>query len=400
MPPTTDTSLPRPGSNDPDVRPFRIDVPQADIDDLRDRLARTRWPEPSPDPGWGRGVPLDYLQGLADRWRGQFEWRAQEAALNRIPQFTTTIDGQTIHFLHVRSQEPGALPLILSHGYPGSFLDFVGLIGPLTDPRAHGGDPADAFHVVIPSLPGFGFSTPVLESGWEASRTARAFAELMARLGYERYGVHGYDIGAGVSGELPKSAPDAVVGVHVASELQAIAYLGMLPEPAEDAPEVERTTVERLRLMAEDGSGYLRLQSTRPQSLAYGLSDSPVLQLAWIAEKVKEWTDPIHELPEDAVDVDVLLTNVTLYWFTRSGGSAAHFMWEASHAEADWSPGPPIPLGVSVFGGDELGLLRRVLDPAGENPHWFVHERGGHFPALEEPELLLADLRAFFGGLR
>jgi epoxide hydrolase len=206
-----------------EVRPFRIDIPDGDLDDLRDRLARTRWPDELPGGGWRRGVPLDYLRQLADYWRTGFDWRAQEARLNGLPQFATEVDGQTIHFLHVRSPEPDALPLLVSHGYPSSVVEFLELIGPLSDPRGHGGNPADAFHLVVPSLPGFGFSTPVREPGWDLTRTTAAFAELMGRLGYDRYGVHGGDIGAGVSGALGATQPGRVVGVHTISDAMGVA---------------------------------------------------------------------------------------------------------------------------------------------------------------------------------
>jgi hypothetical protein len=277
-------------------------------------------------------------------------------------------------------------------------VDYVGLIEPLTDPSSHDGDAADAFDVVIASVPGFGFSTPVAGPGWEATRTARAFAELMARLGYDHYAAHGYDIGAGVCSELGSFASDALVGVHVATDPSALAYLGMLPEPGDDASEAERATVERLRAAADDGTGYLRLQSTRPQTIAVGLTDSPALQLAWIVEKFKEWTHRDHELPEDAVDRDTLLTNVSVYWFTKSGASAANFIYDAAHAERDWSAGPQIPTGISVFGSDPI--VRRTLDPEERNPHWFEHHSGGHFPSLEVPDLLLGDLRTFFRTVR
>ena len=287
--------------------------------------------------GWSRGVPLGYLKELAAYWGTEYDWRAHEATLNGFPQFTTTIDGQDIHFLHVRSPEPDALPLVITHGYPSSIAEFVDIIGPLTDPRANGGDPADAFHVVAPSLPGFGFSSPLEGSGWESTRTAKAWVELMHRLGYERYGAHGGDIGAGISGDLGIHDPDRVVGAHVSTDPTALALIGgMLPDEAEDMTEAQKGRLRELRGWEADGRGYLQIQSTRPQTLAYGLNDSPVAQLAWIVEKFKEWTNPAAELPEDAVDRDQLLTNVSIYWFTHTGASAAQFIYEAAHAERDW----------------------------------------------------------------
>jgi epoxide hydrolase len=264
-----------------EIQPFRIDIPKNDVDDLRDRLARTRWPDELPGVGWSRGVPPGYLKDLADYWRTDYDWRGHEGKLNEFPQFTTVIDGQMIHFLHVRSPEPSALPLVVTHGYPSSIAEFVDVIGPLTDPRAHGGDPADAFHVVAPSLPGFGFSTPLGDTGWESTRTAKAWVELMHRLGYERYGAHGGDIGAGVSGDLGIHDPDRVLGAHVNTDPTALALIGgMLPDEAEDMTEPQKGRLEELRTWESDGRGYLQIQSTRPQTLAYGLNDSPVAQLA------------------------------------------------------------------------------------------------------------------------
>jgi pimeloyl-ACP methyl ester carboxylesterase len=308
-----------------DVRPFEVSIPQEDLDDLHKRLVRTRWPDELPGVGWGYGVPLDYLKGLAKYWRTGFDWRAQEAKLNAFPQFTTEIDGQTIHFLHVRSPEPDALPLILIHGWPGSIAEFIKIIGPLTDPLAHGDDSADAFHVVAPSLPGFGFSMPVREPGWETGRTTDAFAELMRRLGYDRYGAQGGDIGAGVAGRLAGIDPDHVVGCHVNSDRGSAAMVGeFLPMP-EDLTEDERARLDEIRQALSEQRGYFELQSTRPQTLAYSLADSPVGQLAWIVEKFKEWTNPAAPLPDDAVDRDQLLANVSIYWFTDTGGSSARF---------------------------------------------------------------------------
>jgi epoxide hydrolase len=252
-----------------DVQPFEVSIPQEDLHDLHERLARTRWPDELPGVGWSYGVPLDYLKGLAEYWRTGFDWRAQEAKLNAFPQFTTEIDGQTIHFLHVRSPEPDALPLIMTHGWPGSIAEFMKIIGPLTNPRAHGNDPAAAFHVVAPSLPGFGFSMPVREPGWEMGRTTEAFAELMRRLGYDRYGAQGGDIGAGVTGRLAGIDPDHVVGYHVNSDQGSAAMVGeFLPMP-EDLTEAEKARLEVIRQALSEQRGYFELQSTRPQTLAY-----------------------------------------------------------------------------------------------------------------------------------
>src|SRR5262245_48090757 len=382
------------------IQPFTIAIPQADLDDLRERLARTRWPDEVPGVGWSRGVPLDYLKQLAEYWRSSYDWRQHEAKLNQFPQFTTEIDNQTIHFLHLRSREPDALPLILIHSWPGSIAEFMRLIGPLTDPRAHGGDAADAFHVVVPSIPGFGFSTPVRETGWTTGRIATAFAELMRRLGYERYGAHGGDIGAGVAGGLGAIDPDRVVGIHVTSDPPTAVSFAMFsgdPAATPGLSEADKERVERMKQTALDGMGYLQIQTTRPQTLAYALTDSPIGQLAWIAEKFKEWTDSTAELPEEAVDRDQLLTNISIYWFTRSGASAAHALYESMHAQ-EWGEEGPAPAGWAVFGADNIA--RRLMDPEHKIAHWSEFERGGHFPAMEAPDLLTGDIRAFFRGLR
>jgi pimeloyl-ACP methyl ester carboxylesterase len=383
-----------------EIRSFRIDIPQAELDDLRDRLAGARWPDDLPGLGWARGVPLGYLKELAEYWAAGYDWRKQEALLNDFPQFIATIDGQAIHFLHVRSPEPEALPLLLIHGWPGSIVEFLAMIGPLTDPRAVGGNPADAFNVVVPSIPGFGFSTPLQEPGWATGRVTRAFVELMARLGYERYGAHGGDIGAGVAGGLSAADPDRVVGVHVASDPPtAVSFASFSgdPEAAPGLTDEERERVGRMKQVSADDLGYLQIQSTRPQTLAYALTDSPTGQLAWIVEKFRAWTDPAAELPEDAVDQDQLLTNISLYWFTRSGASAAHVLYDSMHAQ-EWGEPGPAPTGFAVFGIDSI--TRKLMDPEGKIEHWSEFDRGGHFPAMEVPDLLIGDLRAFFRGLR
>jgi epoxide hydrolase len=384
-----------------EIRPFRIEVPQADLDDLRDRLDRTRWPAEVPGIGWTRGVPLDYLKDLADYWANDFDWRRQEARLNELPQFATTIEGQNVHFLHVRSPEPDAMPLIICHGYPGSVVEFVNIIGPLTDPVSHGGDATDAFHVVAPSLPGFGFSTPVQETGWEMARTARAFAELMRRLGYERYGAQGGDVGAGIVGMLAGLDGEHVAAVHTNSDpLAVIGALDYLPEGAArlaSLSEEDRAAVERTKVISEEGSGYLKLQSNRPQTIAYSLTDSPVGQLAWIVENFKEWTDAAAELPEDAVDLDRLLTNVSVYWFTGTGASAANFLYETGHS-TEWGAPATAAQGWALFAAQPF--VRAMMDPDHEIEHWSEFDRGGHFPAMETPDLLFGDVRRFFRTLR
>ncbi|WP_327357161.1 epoxide hydrolase family protein [Streptomyces sp. NBC_01304] len=383
-----------------EIRPFRIEIPQAQLDDLRVRLEATRWPDELPGADWAYGASLSYVKGLAEYWRTGYDWRKHEARINELPQFVTEIDGAQVHFLHVRSPEPDALPLILTHGWPGSVVEFLDLIGPLSDPRSHGGDPSQAFHVVIPSIPGFGFSGPTREAGWNASRVARAWHELMRRLGYERYGAQGGDLGAIISPTLGRIAPESVVGVHV--NAASVGFIPLGPVAEEIKAELSESDLRRLDLIAwftGDGFGYNKLQSTRPQTLSYGLTDSPVGQLAWIIEKFKEWTHESAQLPEDAVDRDALLTNVMFYWLTATGGSSARIYYENTH-NLDWFPGAPspVPTGVATFHGDPA--IRRWGEQVNNIVRWTEFEQGGHFAALEAPAQLIGDIREFFDTLR
>ncbi len=384
------------------MRPFRIEIPQAALDDLRRRLADTRWPSELPGVGWARGVPLDYLRELADYWRTIYDWRAAEARLNQFPQFISEIDGADVHFLHVRSPEPDALPLIMTHGWPGSIAEFQEVIGPLADPRAHGGDPADAFHLVVPSLPGYGFSGPTRETGWNIPRIATAWAELMRRLGYERYAAQGGDFGAVVSLGLGQVDPQHLIGAHV-----NLLFAPPSGDPAELAglSEPDQARLARLPEFIATMSGYMKLQSTRPQTLAYGLTDSPVGQLAWIVEKFREWTDSAR-VPEDAVDRDQLLTNVTIYWLTATAGSSAQLYYELAEflpiSAAGGLPQPNnVPLGVAVLPHDLFPPVRRLADRDFPNIlHWTEFDRGGHFAAMEVPALFVADVREFCRSLK
>ncbi|WP_214402882.1 epoxide hydrolase family protein [Pseudonocardia lacus] len=383
-------------SDTEDLHPFRVDIPQAELDDLAARLDATRWPAPLPGDGWDTGVPTTWLRGMVGHWRHGYDWRAAERELNAVPQFTTEIDGQRIHFLHARSAHPGALPLVLTHGWPGSVVEFLDLVGPLTDPVAHGGDASDAFHVVIPSLPGFGFSGPVSDGGWTTERIARAWAELMSRLGYQRFGAQGGDVGAGVSTELGRVVPDRVVAVH----LNGGTGLPSMPQSAEERAaltDLERDRVARIEAFMQEEFGYIAVQSTRPQTLAYGLVDSPVGQLAWIMDKFREWTHPRSTLPEEIVDRDRLLTDVMLYWLTGTAGSAAYVGYAQPRS---WEPAvnSGVPTGVIVFAHDVA--IRRYAELDNTIVRWTDVDRGGHFAALEEPELLLADVREFFGTYR
>ena len=370
------------------IHPFRIEIPSADLDYLHDRLATARWPGQLPGVGWTRGVPLDYLTELADHWRTGYDWRGQEARLNQYPQFTTEIDGQRIHFLHVRSDRPDATPLLITHGFPSSVAEFLHLIEPLVDPTD-----GPAFHVVAPSLPGYAFSTPLSATGWTMARTARAWVELMRRLGYQRYGVHGGDIGGGVSGLVASLDGAHVTGVHVVTDPMTAAnvatFLPGLADRLDENDPVDKLILTRMTEFRTDGSGYLAIQNSRPQTIGYGLVDSPLLQLAWIAEKFEAWTD----LP---IDRDQLLTTVSIYWFTGSGASAAHTLYEQAHS-SDWGTPPAVPQGFAVFGADDTV---RKLVPAPPGAHWTEFDRGGHFPAMEAPTQLAADLQAFFGPLR
>jgi pimeloyl-ACP methyl ester carboxylesterase len=378
--------------DDSAIHPFRIEVPQADIDELRYRLRRTRWPRETTATGWTRGVPLGYLFELAEYWRTTYDWREHEASLNRFPQFSTVIDGAIVHFLHIRSASRDAKPLILIHGWPGSVVEFIDTIGPLMDPLAYG-ERGQAFHLVIPSIPGYGFSGPLTETGWTHRHVAKAFVELMSRLGYERYGVQGGDVGAFIAPEMARLDSAHVSGVHV----NALVTL-----PSGDAAEMaDLTAAEQQRVARQqrfqDMAGYLHLEGTRPQTVAYGLTDSPVAQLAWIAEKFKEWTDPATRFAEDVANTDRILTNVSLYWFTRTAGSSANLYYEALHDATARTPRERcgVPTGVLVSQTQDVAI-RRFAERDHNVVHWAEFERGGHFFALEQPELFVADVRQFF----
>ncbi|WP_331720348.1 epoxide hydrolase family protein [Streptomyces sp. NBC_00209] len=385
------------------MRPFRIDIPQAALDDLDRRIADARWPAELPGVQWDRGVPLEYLKDLADHWRTKFDWRAVEDRLNQVPQYVTGIDGVDVHFLHVRSPEPTATPLILTHGWPGSVTEFLDVIGPLTDPAAHGGDPGDAFHVVIPSLPGYGFSGAPAEAGWGVKRVARAWAQLMASLGYDRYIAQGGDWGSSISLHLGLADPEHVAGVHVNM------LVTIPPEDPAAMAGLGETDAARLAhavAFEEDGTGWRKIQSTRPQTLAYALTDSPVGQLAWIAEKYKEWTSS-KDAPEEAVERDQLLAVASVYWLTASAGTSAQLYYESNRTVEDfletWAGPWPLtmPVGVAYFAGDIVrpvrGFAERILPSLA---HWTEHDRGGHFAALEQPGLFVDDVREFARKLR
>jgi epoxide hydrolase len=382
---------------DTEIRPFRVEVPQADLDDLADRLAHTRWANELPPesrrgggqmgpvpPGWEYGVPLDYVKELVEYWRTGYDWRAWETRLNAYPQFTTTIDGQNVHFLHVRSPEPDALPLILTHGWPNTVVEYLGLVGSLTDPRAHGGDPADAFDVVVPSLPGFAFSGPTTEAGWDARRTAQAWAELMRRLGYDRYGAHGNDAGAIVAPLQGRLDPDHVIGVHVN---QIFSF------PSGDPAEFEGLTQEELQYL-EFLQGFVgrsvhdKVQEAQPQTIAHALADSPAGQLAWSGQ-----------LFGDALGPDEILTNVSIYWLTNTAASAARFYYENKRAEHPTEP-TTAPIGLASFAYDFRPIRRFAERDHANIVSWSEFDRGSHWAAHDAPDLLVGDLRRFFRRFR
>lgn len=379
------------------MKPFTIDVPQVELDDLNFRLDHTRWPERLPETGWDRGVPTSYLKELVEYWRNDYDWRKAEALLNRFPQFTTEIDGANVHFLHVRSAEPDAVPLLITHGWPGSVAEFYDVIGPLTDPRANGGDPADAFHVVIPSIPGYGFSGPTEQTGWDLPRVALAWKELMQQLGYQSYVAQGGDFGAPISLMVGMFDPEHVVGVH----------LNMLATTPSDDPAdmVDLSPQDKDRLahsqrFNDDLSGTMKLHSTRPHTVSYALTDSPVGQLAYIVEKFKDWTDSAS-VPEDAINRDQILTIVTIYWLTATAGSSAQTYYESAaqlpiNVPVGRYPPLDLPVGVAVFPHAAFLAIRRYAERDFSNIiHWSEFDRGGHYAAMEEPDLFVEDVRKF-----
>jgi pimeloyl-ACP methyl ester carboxylesterase len=376
-----------------DVTPFRVEVPQAALEDLRQRLGMTRWPERETASDWSQGVPLDRMQALVSYWAQGYDWRAAEARLNTFPQFRTQIDGLGIHFLHVRSKHENALPIILTHGWPGSVFEFLKVIEPLVDPTAHGGKVEDAFHVVVPSLPGYGFSDKPSQPGWGLPRIAKAWAELMKRLGYTRWVAQGGDWGAGVTTWLAKQHADGLVGVH-------LNFPTLFPPPIEGEPNAEeQASIAQLIAFDQRNSGYAKLMSTRPQTAGYGLQDSPVGLAAWIYEKIAEWTASDWQ-PETVLTRDEILDDITVYWLTGSATSSSR-LYAESFATDNTTQKLDIPVAVSVFPGE----LYRPLKLWGQRVYsnliyWNEVARGGHFAALEQPNLFVAELRASLATLR
>lgn len=375
------------------IRPFHVAIPDVELDDLRQRLARTRWPDAETVPDWSQGVRVENARSLVSAWQHRYDWRRFEAALNAYPQFLTTIDGLDIHFLRVRSKNPDALPLLLTHGWPSTIADFLGLVGPLTDPVAFGGDVADSFDVVIPSLPGFGFSGKPTEAGWNASRIARAWAELMRRLGYSRWAAHGGDWGAVVTTELGAMQPEGLLGIHLSTP-----YAFPDPIPGTLTPE-ERRSVDGLALYSGPLGGSNHVQGTKPETVGFALADSPAGQAAWIYEKFQSKTDN-QGLAEDALSTDAILDTISLYWFTNSAASSARIYWENRTATMA-GPKLTLPVAVTVFPRDIPLLPRTWIEEKYSNLiHFGEAERGGHFAALEQPEILVDELRAGLRSLR
>jgi len=395
---------PGPATQDTTVRPFRVEVPDQALDDVRRRIAATRWPSRELVTDRSQGVQLATLQALARYWASDYDLRRIEARLNALPQFTTNIDGVDIHFIHVESPHPDALPLIMTHGWPGSVIELLEVVGPLTDPTTHGGRATDAFHLVLPSLPGYGFSGEPTEIGWDPGRTARAWAELMGRLGYSRYVAQGGDVGAVVTDAMGRQAPQGLVGIH--TNLLVTALAG--PQPTES--EQERAAADALATFRATGFGYFLEQATRPQTIGYALLDSPVALAAWMLDHD---TDSYHKISRAVLDgqpagqltPDRILDNITLYWLTGTGASAARAYWESGRAQAlaaGQAPPPvQVPVGFTTFPDEIFAAPRSWVEQAYPSLSYFNEAtKGGHFAAWEEPELFSEEVRAAFRSLR
>jgi pimeloyl-ACP methyl ester carboxylesterase len=376
------------------TKPFRIAVGDDVLDDLKSRLRKTRWPEAELVDDWSQGAPLKWIQEVCRYWAEDYDWRRREALLNRFAQFTTEIDGLDIHFVHARSPHPEAMPLIITHGWPGSIVEFHKVIEPLTNPTAHGGTAADAFHVVCPSLPGFGFSAKPTTTGWGVDRIAAAWTVLMNRLGYRSYGAQGGDWGSAVTTSIGARDPEHCVGIHITSAM------GSPPSTDGDRTPEEERALKGLKHYADWDSGYSKQQSTRPQTVGYGLTDSPAGQAAWILEKFWAWTD-CDGHPENILSRDELLDNVMFYWVTATAASSARLYWESFGPGRRAANQVQIPTGVAVFPKEIVPPVRRWMEARYTNiRHWSEMPKGGHFAAFEQPELFVGDVRAWFGTLR
>jgi pimeloyl-ACP methyl ester carboxylesterase len=391
-----------------DIRPFHVDIPEEKLAELRRRIEATRWPTKELAADRSQGVQLATLQNLARYWTTEHDWRKCEARLNALPQFTTQIDGVEIHFIHVKSPHENALPLIMTHGWPGSVIELLDTVGPLTDPTAHGGNAEDAFHLVLPSIPGYGFSGEPTELGWESGRIARAWAELMDRLGYTRYVAQGGDVGEAVTDAMGRQAPEGLLGIHVNVLAQAIGLKDQLPAESEQ----ERAAHKALETFTTDGFGGVLEQSTRPQTLGYALLDSPVALAAWMLDHD---TDSYYKISRAFVDGepvgnltrDNIVDNITLYWLTGTGASAVRWFWESGRAQAaagaagQAPPAVPVPVGFTTFPGELWAAPRSWVEVVYPGLAYFNEvDRGGHFAAWEEPELFATEMRAAFQSLR
>lgn len=378
-----------------DLSPFTVHVPQAALDDLKRRLAAVRWPDKGSATDWSQGVPLPRAQEFIEYWRTRYNLRRVESSLNALPQFRMQIDGLGIYFLHVRSKHENALPIILTHGWPGSIIEFLQVIGPLVDPTTHGGKADEAFHVVIPSLPGFGFSDKPTEAGWRLPRIANAWAALMARLGYSHYVAQGGDFGAGVSSWMAKQRVSGLAAIH----LNLPILFPPPPPPPGGYTAAEQPALAQLGKYAGDGSGYASIQATRPQTLGYGLADSPVGQAMWIYEKFQAWSDNKGD-PAEAISVDHMLDDITLYWLTDTAASSARIYFESFAKDFARMP-IDLPVAVSIFKGDFFTPPKAWGDQTYSKLfYWNEVPKGGHFAALEQPELFVAELRKSFAQVR
>ena len=376
------------------IEPFEIQVSDSALWDLKERLARTRWPEAETVSDWSQGIPLAYVQELCAYWRESYDWRMVEARINALPQFVTNIDGVDIHFLHVRSPEDDAKPLVLTHGWPGSIVEFLKVIGPLSDPAAHGGDAADAFHLVIPTIPGYGFSGKPTKTGWGVQRIAHAWAQLMARLGYGSYFAQGGDWGAGITTAIGVQDTEHCAGIHT-----NMPTVGPDRDTMDDLTEQEQDAIKAQQFYQDWDSGYSKQQSTRPQTLGYGLTDSPAGQAAWIVEKFYQWTD-CQGHPENVLSRDELLDNVMMYWINASGASSARLYWE-SFGRGGGGGDITVPSGVSMFPKEIFRASKRWVERRFKDLRYYnTLDRGGHFAAFEQPELFVGELRASFRTMR
>ena len=379
------------------MEPFLVAVPDSAIDDLRQRLRHTRWSDEIPGGGWDYGTPVGYLRELCEWWANEFDWRVVEKRINAWPQAFARIDDLRIHFLHVRSPEADALPLIAMHGWPGSIVEFLDVIGPLTNPRAHGGDPADAFHLVVPSLPGFGFSGATQRRGVHGRVMAAALGQLMTDLGYDRYVAQGGDIGALLAALLAERDPAAMPAFHL--NLLPVGPADLTNPFAGLAAEDLDTARRTFGFLAED-AGYWRIQETRPQTVTYGLTDSPAAQAAWIVEKFRAWTDCGGDV-EAAFTKDQLLANISIYWFTRTANSSARFYFENNGpGRAQRYPHTDVPCGYAEFPGEHFKMPRGYVGDRLNLVSWQCMPRGGHFPALQVPDVYIDEVRRFFRDYR